>query len=492
MNARMIRSLAVACCMLCGCETYRYAFDTTIGDDGSVERTVKFTHEKRNQEGTAKTGAEEPPNRGLPENLVIPDQTRFERFEWLENGFVGTWRSKGEIESDFRMKVKAYTPHGTTLVAPLEHPGEPQETREAYNDGAVTVTDLVLVKVYTYAERFHDYYSRREFEKHGDLMLDLLAGVFLSTLHQGLGEQYDFTAFDQLARETLLPLVKEWKVTLYAEVFVGQGPDRTLAASMPADRLALMNELVRDGVLDDPFADTGRLFGACGDWMVAALHDTVKDRKTGEGWPVDEIRRYFENDPATHKSPFTAGSAAVLEKRYATGDESEPLTDLDLETRAMYQSFGNTSDTHLFTIALQVPGTVVYATPKPQSALGVGGLSSVKWTFDDSAFFPDGVTLGLVTAVPDQAAQAALLGRTALTDAAQHDRYIAIVQGLGRQRDDVLGRLRAAVEEKSLTSFAEYARGQLPADWNRDAEIQPPLGELLLLLESVAAKNATE
>lgn len=492
MNVRIGLALLVACCLLCGCETYRYAFDTTVGDDGSVERTVTFTHEKKDEEGAAKTGAEEPPNRGLPENLVVPDKARFERFEWIENGFTGTWRSKGAIEADFRMTVKAYTPRGTTLDAPLEHPGEPEQTREVYNDGAVTVTDLVLVKTYTYVEQFHDYYSRHEFERQGDVILDLLADTVLETLHKDLGEQYDLSAFDKLVQGTLLPLAKEWKVTVYAEIFVSRGPERALAESMPADRLALMNELVRCGVLDDPFADNERLLEACGEWIVAALHKTVKDKKTGEPWPVDEIRGYFRNDPQTKQSRFMATATAVLAKRYGSGDESEAPMTLDTETRAMYQSFGNTADSHLFKITVTAPGIAVYTTPKPDLTVPVGGLSSVKWTFDDSAFFPDGVTLGLVTAVPDEKAQTALLGRVALTDKAQLERYVLLLQELGKEHGDVLGKLRAGVKEQSLAPFAEYARSELGEKWNPDAEDQPPLGELLLMLQGLAGKKAGE
>jgi hypothetical protein len=97
-----------------------------------------------------------------------------------------------------------------------------------------------------------------------------------------------------------------------------------------------------------------------------------------------------------------------------------------------------------------------------------------------------------VTAIPNETAQTALLGRAALTSEAQLERYVVLLQELGERRDDVLGKLRDGVKQQSLAPFAEYARSQLPNDWSPEAEDQPPLGELLLSLESLAAKKTTE
>jgi len=492
MNARVILALFVTCYLLCGCETYRYVFDTTIGDDGSIERTITFTHDKKDQEGAAKTDGEEPPNRGLPSNLVIPDKARFERFDWIDNGLTGTWRSKGAIESDFRMTVKAYTPRGTTLDALPEHPSQPEQTREAYNDGTVTVTNLVLVKTYTLVEQFRDYYSRREFEKHGDLAIDLLTDIALETLHKDFAGQYDFGAFDTFVRDMLVPLAKEHKGALYGGTAVRGGVGPMLLDRLPADRLALRSDLIRLGALDDPFADNEQLFESCGEWILNKMCDTVKDKTSGLPLPLNSLKRYFKKDKADEESAFTASAEALLDERYGNTDEADEPMDLATEILGLYRSFGQIPDVHSFEIAVTAPGIVVYTTPKADSAVTIGGLSSVKWTFDDSAFFPGGVTLGLITAAPDDAAQTGLLGRAALTTDAQVRRYVFLLQELGEQRDDVLGKLRAGIKQQSLVPFAEYARSRLPNDWSPEAEDQPPLGELLLLLQGLAEKSAGE
>lgn len=528
MRARLVLLLAFAVALLCGCDTYKYAFETTIDENGSVQRTITFVRaEEDNAEQPTVSvkvegqGAEQPitivkveeddaqPSGGapgadvpaddadseeqqsaLPDNLILPDESRFITFERLENGITGTWRSDGVIHTDFRAVEPAHVARGERLTEPPPLLQEPQCQREAYNEGVVVVTDLVLVKAITYIEQFHDYYTRAEFEAHGDMLLDALADLALGILHEDLDDEYDLSEFDQFVRDTLLPLAKRAKHYVYSEYFIGQGPWRSsspIADMLRAERLALAYDLIKAGAIQDPFFDSENDADALAQWVTTTMHTTVRHRATGDLWSTEAIERYFTEQDETGATAAEQAAARFVEQHSQISKEEPP--DWESYLSGFCTSFAESWSEHRFELTTHLPGLVVHAVPKPDDVEEVGGRSTVRWSFDASVLFPDGVLLSCVAVVPLAEEQKALFGGAVLDTRHELEDYSLLLQDFSKgERDEVLSKLRECAEQQSLAPFQEYARGLLPEEWSPSDEEQPHIGSLLLFLEGLATE----
>ncbi len=452
----MVMLLSVA---LCGCgQTYRYTFDTTISEDGHVERTVTFARETAPEDAAVNEEAEveEPAARieesenapPLPAWLIVEDTSRFDSFKKLDNGFTGRWRSDGEIHTDFRVETASYTPRGGALRALPDPKKEPVFRRDAHNEGLVTASDFGLVKTISYVEVFHDYYTGAEFESHADMVIEVLAEFFLDILHEDLGEEYNLEAFDWVMREQVLPLVKRNKHYLWREVyslaaFPADEEDLT-AVSVSPGRARFAREAIRLGLLDNVYFSVEELAEKAQEWGLTKMHETIKRKKDGAPWTREAMDEYFDG-------PFTERSEELSAELYFDVGLGEYLNGL-------YDSFAITLDHHLFEMSVTVPGRAVYVSPRPDSLEGTNAGTTAKWSFDEEAFFPDGVVLSLGTAVPVMKVQVALFGRIALDEQKAMGEYLALLQKLdGTDREAFLKTLNECVDKVSLDGLAELA-----------------------------------
>lgn len=464
MKTRFLSLVLGAILVLCGCgQMYRYTFETVISGDGRVERTVTFVHEAAPEEVATNEEAEveEPPVEieeaeeaaPLPPWLIVEDTSRFERFEKLGNGFTGTWRSDGKIHTDFRVETPSYTPRDGALRALPDPKQWPAFIRDAHNKGLVTVSDFGLVKTINYVEVFQDYYTGAEFERHADMVIETLAEFFLDILHEDLAEEYDLEAFHKVIRETVVPLVKRNKHYLWREVYslsvFPPDEEKLTSVVVPAGRARFAHEAIRLGLLDDVYFNAEKLVEKSQEWGLARMHETIKRKKDRAPWTTDEIEEYF----AAH-GPFSESGQRLAAKRY--GDNG-----LNEYVNGLYDSFAITLDDHLFKVSVTVPGRAVYVTPRPDSLDEAAGSTTAKWSFDEDAFFPDGVVLSLGTAVPVMKAQVVLFGRVALDQQREMGDYLALLQRLeSEDREVFLETLKECVEKVSLDGLVKLAKGR--------------------------------
>ena len=462
MKTRFLSLVLGAILVLCGCETYRYTFETVVSEDGHVERTVTFVHEQKRKAPEGEAEVEEPDagveeaeeaEKPLPAWLVVEDTARFERFEELDNGFTGTWRSDGELHTDFCVETASYTPRGSALRALPDPKQEPAFLRDAHNEGLVTVSDFGLVKTVNYVEVFQDYYGRAEFERHADMVIEVLAECFLDILHEDLGEEYDLEEFDKVMREDVVPLVKRNKYYLWRDIYslsvFPADEEKLTSVVVPAGRARFAHDAIRLGIVDDPyfsieeFAEKGR------DWMLAKMHETVKGKKDGEPWARKAMDEYFAAEGL-----FSKSSDRLASERYWGGELREYIG-------GVYDSFAFTLDHHLFEVSVTVPGRAVYVTPRPDSLDDADGSTTAKWSFDEDAFFADGVVLSLGTAVPVMKAQVALFGEVALDEQKAMGEYLALLQRLeSDEREEFLETLNECIDKVSLDGLVKLAKGR--------------------------------
>ncbi len=529
MSARFVLFIAGLAVLLCGCDTYRYGFETTINEDGSVERTITFVKVEQEDaeqvavsvkvegqsdeqpvtvtiveeddaqsiggdapsaDAPADDGEDAEPRSALPDNFVLPDESRFIKFEQLDNGITGTWRSDGLIDADFRAVVPAHVTRGTRLTEPPPLLQQPQCRREAYNEGVVVVTDLILVKAITYIEQFHDYYTRAEFEAHGDILLEALADLGLGILHEDLDDEYDLSEFDLFVRGTLLPIAKRAKCYLYSECFIGHGLWRRsspVEKTLWPGKLALAYDLIKVGAIQDPFFDLEDDADALAEWVMTTMHATVRHKGTGELWPTEEVERYFTECDGTGATAAERAAARFIEQRSQASEEKAP--DLGDYLSGFYTSFAESWSEHQFELTTHLPGVVVHAVPEPDTVEEAGGRSTVRWSFDAGALFPDGVLLSCVAVVPCAKEQEALFGSAVLQTREEIEDYLVLLRDFSKdERGEILVKLGECVEQQRLAPFKDYARDLLPEGWSPEADEQPPLGSLLLFLEGLAAK----
>jgi hypothetical protein len=498
MKTRLSLAAVLVACTLCGCATYRYTFDTTISADGTVERTITFVREEseakqvtKDSQKAEKAGAheaqpaepaqpvQEKTPLGLPDNFIMPDEKRFDEFEKLDNGIAGKWHSQGVICTDFRMRTKSHTARGERLDDPGKTIREPAKTRDAYNEGLVITRDLVLVKTVHYFEEFHDYYTRDEFEKYTDMMLDILDGLFLDILHEDFGGEYDLTGFDAFVRDTLLPLARSSKLYV-AQYWAGKDQK-----DMAANEQRLVHDLIQAGAIQDPFFHLENDFDSLNKWVMAKLHENVRNKATGELLPADVIDRYFTEKDSEGKTAFArTGERLVAERAEVKDEEAAGFDDYFF---GFYGTFASGSDAHIFEHTLRLPGPVLQVVPEPASTETTETGSTVKWSFDSRDFFPDGVVLSCVAAVPIEDAQKRLFGRLVLHDGEQMKRYVSLLEQLSHDdREAALNKLRGSVESQALAPFAAFARANLPENWDPKSPEPRPLGELLLFLQGLS------
>ena len=520
-------SVALATLMLCGCRGYYYTFDTVISKNGSVKRTIHFDQARRAavepvpvEEGNteqAELPEEEPAPEAIeiepldaepqdedsssedaepveehyefPSTLVIPDRERFDSFELLDGELSGTWRSDGTIHSDFLDMTPSFNPR----KGPPGEPRTPYFVRLAYNEGRVTVRDLVLVKAIHYTETFHDYYTREEFEEYGDMVVEILANLFLDILHEDFAGEYDFQAFDDLMTETLVPFGKKWKL-LYCREAVDSSEDDRSGISLRSlclsfEKLAFAFDLMRLGITDDFDVDFFELDLDCREWALVKMHELVKRRDDGTPWPKEEIEAYFGEPPGLEGSPFMETAHRLLAKRYG----GEPidggyLTDdyFGPHLGNIFSSFAFTADHHVFEVSVKIPGTIVRKTPRPSLIERGRRSTTVEWEFDQVDFFPDSVHLSCTAALPIKRAQKRLFRKVALDDPKDMGRYIALLERLPDEtRDAYLATLRECVKKRSLKkleAFADEHFPEQPGRRTREERLVRNLTELLLRL----------
>jgi hypothetical protein len=483
--------LVVAAVLACGCESYRYTFDTVISADGTVERTVHFWSVERDVRKAAAQGqpAEVTTvNPGLPPTLVIPDRERFEEFKLTDNDFKGRWRSDGRIYSDFRQMTSSFV-HGVPVE---DKPKMPSFVREAHNDGHVTVTDLVLVKAVTYTETFHDYYTHEEMEEHGDAVIDILAGLFLDVLHEDFGDEYDFAAFDALMTERLVPIVKKWKLRFIGDL--SEGPDKTKLSVrslvVPSVRLEFAYELLRVGAMDRSGPDED-MMNYILEWTIERMHELVKRKADGAPWPKSDIETYFGRGSDKHEqfdyegSAFMKRARALVAERYGAIPGSETF---GLHLAYLFNSLAFTPDSHDFEVTVWAPGPIVHVSSKPASVEPqADGTVVVAWKFDKGAFFPDGVELTLVCAVPVAEAQVGLFGKVTLDEPDEVRRFVSLLLRLpDEDREAFLTCLRECTQQRSLKGLTRFVKGRVPKGGVSGARVALMIEGLVGLVEDAA------
>jgi hypothetical protein len=485
----LLLAIAAAAVLVCGCESYRYTFDTVISADGTVERTVHFWSVEREVRKPAAQGQPAEvttENPGLPATLVIPDRERFEEFKLTDNDFKGRWHSDGRIYSDFRQMTSSFV-HGVPVEG---KPRMPSFIREAHNDGQVTVTDLVLVKAISYTETFHDYYTREELEAHGDAVIDILAGLFLDVLHADFGDEYDFKAFDALMLDKVVPIVKKWKLDLMKKApEKSDGAEITLSSFfMPSAKLGFVCELLRLGAMNRIELDETKIMDYLLDWAIERMHELVKRKADGAPWPKRDIEAYFgrgsdkREQSDYESSAFMKCARALVAERYGAIPGSESF---GLHLAYLFNSLAFTPDSHDFEVTVWAPGPIVHASPKPVSVEPQpDGTVVVAWGFKKDAFFPDGVELSLVCAVPVADAQVRLFGKTVLDRPEQLRRFVSLLLRLpDEERAAFLTCLRECTEKLSLKGLARFAKGRAPKGGVSGARVELMIEELVGLLE---------
>ena len=489
MKTRFLLLLVVSAAVLaCGCESYRYVFDTIISDDGRVERTVHFwsvEREVRKAPAEGETAEVQSVNPGLPVTLVIPDHQRFDEFELTDTEFRGRWHSDGQIYSDFRDMTSSCVEG----VGPEDKPKMPPFIREAHNRGEVTVTDLVLVKAIAYTETFHDYYTREELKEHGDAIIDILAGLFLDVLHEDFGDDYDFREFDALMLDKVVPIAKKWNHDFCKESLRESSEIEIDVRSllMPSVLLGLAYDLARLGSMDgfDPHPD--KTMENMLRWGIARMHELVKRKGDGALLPKDTIEAYFGQTEGEHgefrleDSPFGKSAAALVAKRYGNGKYFGALCS------RIFDSFAFTADSHDFELTVWVPGPVVRALPRTASVEPQeDGTVVFKWAFDKGAFFPDSVELSLMCGVPVHEAQVRLFGEVALDKQEEVRRFVSLLLRLpDEERDAVLECLRGCVEDLSLKGLTDFVAGRSPRGGVSGAKVDFMLDRLVRMLEEM-------
>ncbi len=525
MTTRFVLLVALIAALLCGCDTYTYLLETVIFEDGSVERAIDFARQpyKATQDEAAQPAAsvevegqsgeqpvtitlvedndaeptggdalapQAPPEPlGFPPVFVMPDQRRFTTFELVENGLRGTWRSDGTIHSDVRWFTPSHSAEQVYSLKP-SNPPTPEFFREAFNEGLVRLDDLVLIKTITYNEHFHDYYSGEEFDLYVDMIIDILADFVLDVLHEDFGNEYDFTRFDEFVNDVCVPLVKKWKRFYVMEDKYDDepgefslAPDEFSRSIHAVEEVLLVIQLLQLGVelpLDFPDIDLEEYLE---EWMAAKAHELVTRTADGAPWPKAEIEGYFYGeDEDISQSPFLESAERLAARRYGHPDF------FVRHLLGLYSSFALTTDHHKFDVSLTLPWTVIRVAPQPNTHQPMENGSLVRWRFSQDDIFPDGVHLSLTCATPIEEAQKRVFGNAVLQTREELEDYLVLLQDFCRDdRDAILSKLRECVEERSLVPFQEYARDLLPEEWSPEADEQPPIGTLLLLLEGLAA-----
>lgn len=534
----MRRSLAVvlllAASCLVACDHYQYSFDTLIVPDGSVTRTIDFSYtihrkmqvveepapeegvpvegaegaepgepaatevepiadEEAPPEGATETEPAEPPapeaevEMGMPEPLIMPDPERFSEYELREHGLHGTWQSDGVLYTDFRFAVPSYTVRGKPGQKIPGRLGKPKRQREAFNEGTVTTTDLELVKTFTYFEQFHDYYTRDELESYWNIVVERLGDFFLEVLHKDLGRRYDLDEFEKYFKASIVPFAKKWKLVLYPSLLNAYGiwhkeTDDVLSELRTREVVEMAHELVALGVLDEPYLDPDTAIEASCEWLRLSMHNLITRKQDGRPWPLDEIDAYFAADEM--EPGFLRTSGRLIRRRYG-GDDVE----LTRRLLAVWTSFAETgSNSHSFEVSVSAPGVLVHALPDPDEGEFDGENTKVLWTFEHSQFFPDGVTLSLLTAAPVREAQEALFGKIVLQESEQIEKYLALFTRLStRTRAALLAGLRECVEKRNIELLHDAIYGRLPAKFQDDTsdEEEQRLSEIIELLEQL-------
>lgn len=570
MKLRMLVLLVLAPCLLGGCREYVYTFETVISDDGSILRTIAFGHPS--EEGEEAPDAEEavgesgdraedetdagevvepakPETEGkgtelsaeeelelrkwLPDALVLPNRKRFDEYELSEDGLTGTWRSDGRIHTDFRYITPSYTESDDPISKPTEPAHVPFTVREAYNEGRVTVTDLGLLKAINYSEKFHDFYTREEFEEYGDMLVDIHAGLFLDAVKDQVIGEYDVSDFYSDAMRKGVPVIKRWKEYLYREYVIApteafevsqpeQPGQANIADLLTAEKLGLTHDLMQLGIVNGPDFDSELLMEKGRDWIIELMSTGIWKRHTddesGEETDEDaedeggqdgeeelaeeaespsaaevedieaeeddedemslstsEIEQFFEND-------FGDVYKKYLEHRYGSDDYF--LQHL----ASIYRSFAEAEDHHVFKLKTTMPGHVIRALPEPAATEQGKDGTTVNWAFDERSFFPDGVLLSAVSVVPNEAAQKRLYGEVVLADPEAMRRYVVLMLQLTpEQRKYFLQKLQANIESGSLDEFLGGLRERYPTDTGDDEPVPEPdiepINELTELLQ---------
>jgi hypothetical protein len=509
-------------CVLCGCDTYRYNFDTVISEEGAIERTFDYTFEpyhskkvtaepvaeedaveQEDAEGDSaataevetiaeETEVEAPPaetdeqvERRMSALFVIPDPERFAEFERRPDGLRGTWRSDGRIQSDFRIITPSYTWRDAPVEKPEELPPTAEFLREAFNEGQVVRDDLVLITTLTYTEHFHDFYTAAESDKYGDMIIDLAGALMLDTLRTDLGDEYDLGKLEAYADETLAPLVKKWKRfyvynALHPPFDEEERPKTWIARlTHKVSNELLRLDLLRLGVTVYDPDDDEELNEALKEWIIERMHELVVRRDDGTPWPIESVEDYFDvqpdpDEPGAERTPLEQHIRRLLVERYG---------DVDFfghHLGAIYDSLALRSDHHEFTVIVDVPWPVISLGPKPESVEALDQNTTVEWKFDGVDLFPGGVHLSITCAQPAAEAQRKLFGRTVIETPEQLRRFVALV---GRLQDDereaFLAALRGCVESSSVENLASAVRERLPKD---GFDAREALNRLILML----------
>jgi hypothetical protein len=533
MKRSLVVVLLLAASCLAACDHYHYSFDTLIAPDGSVTRTIDFSYtpyrkmrvveepapeegvpvegdqgaepaelgvtevepisdEDAPAEDVAETEPAEPPapeaevEMGMPAPLIMPDPERFSEYELLEHGLHGTWRSNGVLYTDFRFAVPSYTIRGKPDQKIPRRLGKPKRQREAFNEGTVTTTDLVLVKTFTYFEQFHDYYTRDEFAVYADIAIERLGDFFLEVLHKDFGRRYDLDEFEKYFKANIVPFAKKWKLVLYPSLLNAyeiwdRKTEDVLSELRTREVVEMAHELVALGVLDEPYLDPDTAIMASWEWLRLSMHNLITRKRDGVPWPLDEIDAYFSS--VDEEPGFFLTTERLLWRRY--GDEME----LTRRLLAIWDSFAETgTDSHSFEVSVSGPGVFVHVLPDPDESDFDGEKTTVLWTFQNDHFFPDGVTLSLVTAVPVREAQEALFGKIVLRDSEHIGEYLALYTRLSaRTRAALIAGLRECVEKRDVELLHDAIYGHLPAEFQNDTfdEEEQRLRQVIEFLEKL-------
>ncbi|MBN1916659.1 MAG: hypothetical protein JW889_02015 [Verrucomicrobia bacterium] len=452
--------------LLCGCAHYHYTFDTSIADDGSVTRTIDFGYSNGWNEAApeGRPDVEAIPEMeaelGMPAPVIMPDPARFFEFQLREHGLRGTWQSDGAIHPDFRYSVPSYTVRGKLGQKIPRRLSEPKRQREAYNEGTVTVSDLVLVKTYTYHERFHDYYAPEEFDTYAGVAIERLGGFFLEVLRDDLGRRYDLRAFENYFRDIIMPFAKKWKRVLYPSLLYEYGiwdlkKGDELSELRSPEVLQMAHELMALSALDEPYLNPDDAIMAAWTWLRVSMHALIT-RKSGQvPWSFDEIDAYFMAEEVEPGFWQTAGE--LSRRRYGSDEE------ITRRLLAVWDSFAQTwADTHHFELAVSAPGKLLYLVPDTGVVDDLRDRVTVTWAFTNDLFFPDGVTLSLVTAVPDSAAQERLLGEARLSDPKSMAEFVVLFTRLtSRTRAAALAGLRECLESGNMDGLEDAINDRL-------------------------------
>ena len=568
----MLVLLVLAPCLFGGCRpSYLYSFETIVSEDGSILRTITFGHDTeqgekvpvdeetveesgdRAEDETDAGEAVEPAEpeiegktpelsaqeelelrRSLPDALILPNRKRFDEYELSEDGLAGTWRSDGRIHTDFRYVTPSYTASHDPISKPTEPVHMPFTVREAYNEGRVTVTDLGLVKTINYSEKFHDFYTREEFEEYGDMLVEIHAGLFLDAVRDQLIEEYDVREFYGVVANRGVPLVKRWKEYFYREFVIGpaeplegsepeQPGQANIADLLTAEKLALTHDLMELGIVDDPHFDSELLIEKGRAWIIEWMSTEIWKRHTDDengeetDEDVDEEDEVSEEEERTEEAE--APSAVEVEEVDAEADDEDEmyLSISEIEqffeddfadvyneyvkrrygtdefflrhVANIYQSFAEERG-HAFKLTTTMPGQVLRVLPEAQSVEQGDNGTVVRWAFDEKSFFPNGVLLSAVSVVPNEDAQKRLYGEVVLADPEAMRRYVVLMLQLTlEQRKYFLEELQANIEGGSLDEFLGGLRERYPTDTGDDEPVPEPdiepINELTELLEAL-------